>query len=461
MISRLKTANTKNINNIHRILFAAWLLGFGLVISAAAGQAKRPNLAIGKKASTFESGQRVVAMARRPGRIPAGTSCDEIMTSMDILPTLTNLGPWRLSELIKVPAAEWGEPVDGIRQVRYAGEPFEGKPTRVFAYYGQPAGDGPFPGIVLVHGGGGRAFKGWVEHWVKRGYAAIAMDLAGNGPDGRLPDGGPDQSHKAKFRPFTKETVDTVWTYYAVAAVIRAHSLVAAQPAVDKNRIGTMGVSWGGYLTCIVAGLDRRLKVAVPVYGCGFIHEDSIWVDDPVHGEFNKMSAEQRDLWAKNFDPSQYLPGVKFPILFRTGTNDKAYSLASHVRSSDLVDQALVTLSVVPRLVHTHIWSFPEIDVFVDMVLKEGKKMVRLTKTRFEGDEAFTSFSGPQGEMKCELHYTTDKGKWPERNWRVIPAKRNGYKITATLPEKGYIAFFFSATDDRGLYTSSCCQVRE
>jgi len=27
------------------------------------------------------------------------------------------------------------------------------------------------------------------------------------------------------------------------------------------------GISWGGYLTCIVAGIDDRLKAAVPVYG--------------------------------------------------------------------------------------------------------------------------------------------------------------------------------------------------
>jgi dienelactone hydrolase len=38
-----------------------------------------------------------------------------------------------------------------------------------------------FPGIVLVHGGGGAAFAKWAELWAKRGYAGIAMDLAGCG----------------------------------------------------------------------------------------------------------------------------------------------------------------------------------------------------------------------------------------------------------------------------------------
>lgn len=32
------------------------------------------------------------------------------------------------------------------------------------------------------------------------------------------------------------------------------------------------------YMTCIAAGLDNRFKAAVPVYGCGFLHENSVWL---------------------------------------------------------------------------------------------------------------------------------------------------------------------------------------
>lgn len=373
-------------------------------------------------------------------------------------------GPWNLAELEKVPAAEWSPPVDGIREVRYAGEPFEGKPTRVFAYYGQPEGDGPFPGVVLVHGGGGKAFKDWVVHWVKRGYAAIAMDLAGNGPDGRLPDGGPDQSHEAKFRPFTPETVDNVWTYYAVAAVIRAHSLLADQPAVDKNRIGITGISWGGYLTCIVSGLDRRLKVAVPVYGCGFINEDSAWVDD----QFNKMSPEQRDLWVNNFDPSKYLPGVRCPILFITGTNDHPYPLVIHAKSVRLVSDKWRTLTVIPRMPHGHIWTFPEVDTFIEAELKGGQKLLRLTWICvIVGPEiAFSFVTSPEGVKritKVELHYTQDNGKWPEREWKSTPGQidENSIRISAQMPEKGYLAYYLSVTDERGLVVSTLHQERK
>ena len=55
---------------------------------------------------------------------------------------------------------------------------------RVFAYLGRPAtGKGPFPAMVLVHGGGGKAFREWAEHWAKRGYVALAMDTARQWPE--------------------------------------------------------------------------------------------------------------------------------------------------------------------------------------------------------------------------------------------------------------------------------------
>jgi dienelactone hydrolase len=65
------------------------------------------------------------------------------------------------------------------------------------------------------------------------------------------------------------------WAYHAVAAVVLGHSLIRSFPEVDASRIGVTGISWGGYLTCIVAGVDDRFRFAAPVYGCGFLGEGS------------------------------------------------------------------------------------------------------------------------------------------------------------------------------------------
>jgi len=91
-------------------------------------------------------------------------------------------------------------------------------------------GDPGSPPVLLVHGGGGKAFREWAEHWAARGYCALAMDLAGVGPAGRLADGGPDQSDETKFKAFDEKTAKDMWTYHAIADVIRGHNLLRSLP---------------------------------------------------------------------------------------------------------------------------------------------------------------------------------------------------------------------------------------
>lgn len=365
-------------------------------------------------------------------------------------------GPWKLSELKQIPSAAFGERDGLLQPVWYAGEPLENRPTRVFAWYARPEGPGPFPGMVLVHGGGGRAFKDWAEHWAKRGYAAIAMDLAGKGPDGRLPDGGPDQSDDVKFRDFTDETVRDMWSYHAVAAVLRAHSLLAAQPEVDRDRIGITGISWGGYLTCIVAGLDDRLKVAVPVYGCGFLDHNSAWLEP----RFEKMTTVQRQRWVATFDPSQYLSGVSCRILFLNGTNDFAYPLDSY-RQSVLLVQSPKTIAIVPLLPHGHIWTFKEVDAFVDHVMLKTPELPQLSEMQTIGAQVSATVQSTTMITKATLHYSTDGGLWQKREWKSLPAELIAGEISARLPEGRPLVYFLSAVDERGLFVSTLFDTRD
>ncbi len=36
-----------------------------------------------------------------------------------------------------------------------------------------------------------------------------------------------------------------------------------------SEKIGVMGISWGGVIISTIIGIDDRLVFAVPVYGCG------------------------------------------------------------------------------------------------------------------------------------------------------------------------------------------------
>ncbi len=361
-------------------------------------------------------------------------------------------GPWDLSVLKQPPAADWGARTGLVQEVHYEGQPFQGKATHVFGYVGRPAeGAGPFPAMVLMHGGGGKAFREWAEHWAKRGYVALAMDLSGNGPNGRLPDGGPDQSDKTKFREFTDADVRDMWTYHAVAAVVRGHSLLASLPEVDRRRVGITGISWGGYLTCIVVGLDDRLKVAVPVYGCGFLGDNSVWKS----GSLAALSGESRARWLRHFDPSQYLGGVRCPILFLNGSNDFAYPLDSYRRSYELVRSALRTVSVQINLPHGHIWTFGEVDAFVDGVLRGGAPLAKFQPIKVKGETVSARVASQVAVSKPEFHYTTDTGEWQKRKWTTVPARLHAPTISAELPTARPLVCFLSVTDERGLRVSS------
>src|SRR5207245_682974 len=214
---------------------------------------------------------------------------------------------------------------------------------------------------------------------------------------------------------FTDADEKEMWTYHAVAAVIRGHSLLGSLPEVDPHRIGITGISWGGYLTCIVAGLDNRLKVAVPVYGCGFLGEDSVWKT----GSLAKMSSDARERWLHEFDPSQYLPGVACPILFLDGSNDFAYPLDSLRSSYRLVKPRLRHVSVILNLPHGHIWTFKEVDCFVDSVLRGWTPLPRLGPMKIKGDHVSAPVASRVAIKQAQLHYTTDSGEWQKRQWQT------------------------------------------
>ncbi len=89
-----------------------------------------------------------------------------------------------LGRLVDVPdtyEAAAIESADELSPLFYDGLPWDGRPTRVFAWLGLPAprGNGAAPGIILVHGGGGTAFKEWVRYWNNRGFAAMNIALEG------------------------------------------------------------------------------------------------------------------------------------------------------------------------------------------------------------------------------------------------------------------------------------------
>ncbi len=359
-------------------------------------------------------------------------------------------GPWKLENLYCPPRAEWIDTSGELRRLFYDNEPYCGRLTKIFAYLALPE-ELPAPGMVLVHGGGGKAFPQWVRLWAERGYVAIAMDLGGCGEDGeRLPDGGPPQDDKAKFHSIDQPVIEH-WVYHSIAAVVRSVSLLRSLPFVDSDRIGITGISWGGYLTCIVAGLDNRIKVAIPVYGCGFLHENSVWIDI-----LNAMSPEHRGQWIRWYEPSQYLPQCRIPTLWVNGTNDLAYPLDSYQKSYRLVKGERVQCVKV-GMAHGHEpgWSQVEIGIFADECLRGGTPLPRIKTVEREGDILKAAISSDTQVVSAHLNYTVDSGAWQQREWQMLPAELENSTLSATIPRQNFLSYFLTITDERGATVSS------
>ncbi len=378
---------------------------------------------------------------------------------------------WNLDDLDKAPKFTFGDEVpapvgsaETVREIYYEGEAFRGKPTRIFAYYAAPKeSKAKLPAMVLIHGGGGTAFPQWARLWAQRGYVAIAMDLGGVGPKKqKLDDGGPAQADTNKFYDIKNGDKDA-WPYHAVANVIRAHSLLRSMPEVDANRTGVTGISWGGYLTSIVMSVDHRFKVAVPVYGCGYLAENSTWLK-----YFETLGPDLTKKWTQLYDPSSYLADCKTPCLWVNGTNDFAYPLDSYRKSYRLV-KGPRTLCVTVRMPHGHEqgWAPKEIGLFVDSVLTGGKPLAKISTMKREGAAVSATFEAPVKVVKAGLHYTTDPvtgpgaAAWAKRNWQSTDAAIEGEKVSAKLPAEEGIVFFMTITDERGATVSTEHEVIE
>ncbi|MEX2581049.1 MAG: PhoPQ-activated protein PqaA family protein [Verrucomicrobiales bacterium] len=370
-----------------------------------------------------------------------------------------------------------------IHSLIYEGEEIGGEPTEVFAFYASPrtldtAEEGEtFPGIVLIHGGGGTAFSDWVWMWAQRGYAAIAMDLSGRRPpaprfreDGgkiedhnhpreervRLEKGGLDHTHEEKFESIGG-TVEDDWPYHAVANAMRAHTLIRSLPGVDPERTAVTGISWGGYTTCLVASLDDRFKAAVPVYGCGFLHEG-----ESVQKPSIDALGERRDAWVAAYDPSSHLGKSEVPMLWVNGTHDKHYPLDSYAKSYALV-KGPRTLRIQPRMSHGHGpgWAPKEIGLFVDSILKEGALLAEVGEMTVHAQTVTVPFESPTEIVKAELHFTSETGPRAERDWRSLPADiGNGEAVARGLPAEAN-TWLMTLTDDRGAMVSSEVRFRK
>jgi len=123
-------------------------------------------------------------------------------------------------------------------------------------YLARPEGDGPFPGVVIIHEiyGLNENIKDITRRFAQEGYGALAVDLFA----GR-------NRMVCMFRFMGGMLLNSLH-HGGIRDLKAALSFLAEQPGVDRNRLGAVGYCMGGGFAIAWACTDNRLKAIAPYY---------------------------------------------------------------------------------------------------------------------------------------------------------------------------------------------------
>ena len=139
-----------------------------------------------------------------------------------------------------------------------------------------PDGDGPFPGVVVVHEASGLNdnIRDICRRFAREGYAALGVDLFGS------------RSRAACMARMFAGAMAGNLDYYGIPALKAALGRLASQPQVDAARIGAIGFCLGGSIVLTWACTDDRLAAIAPYYGAAPRPRDAIRRLCPVVGSW-------------------------------------------------------------------------------------------------------------------------------------------------------------------------------
>ena len=367
----------------------------------------------------------------------------------------------QLSDLTNAPKihlVKGSKSSDNPRAIFFDALPWKGKSTRAYGWLGMPKSNGSkVPAVVLVHGGGGSAFKEWVERWNEQGFAAISIAVEGqtdrkvDNDDGkkiwhRHPWAGPS---RVGIFGDSDEPLTDQWMYHAVSQTILAHTLMRTLPEVDSSKVGLMGVSWGGIITSIVMGIDSRFAFAIPVYGCGYLNE----ADNHYKG-----ALENNSDYLNGWEAGLRLTKAKMPSLWFSWPGDKHFPMEI-LKKSYLKQTGPNVVSLVPDMGHGHrpAWSRPESYAFAREIVNSGETWCQHLSSGVLDKQAYARFKTSRSLDQALLVNSTETGFTGNRKWIQTPIRltqKNDIWLADWPLPKGTTGWFINVEAD-GLIVSS------
>jgi len=238
-------------------------------------------------------------------------------------------------------------------------------------------GAGPFPAVLVIHGGAWRAgnksdVRPIMPDFVRHGYVAI--------------------SPQYRFCP--KETFPA--QVHDVKAAVRWIKANAKKYRIDPDRIGAIGFSAGGHLALMLgvtspsdglegesspAGADSRVKAVVNYFGpTDLAAKDLPEVSKPLVKDFLGGPADAKPDAALKASPLTYVSKDDAPVLTFQGTNDPLVPYNQAIKLAQAMSTAGVPGRVELMVGASHGWGGAEMErttreafAFFDRYLKDGK----------------------------------------------------------------------------------------
>lgn len=205
------------------------------------------------------------------------------------------------------------------------------------------------PVLLSVHGGPMSQYgNSWFDEfqlWTGAGYAVVYCNP--HGSTGRT-----EAWARAIRPPEAPEEPGTGWGGIDAGDVLAVlDAALAREPALDPERVGVLGGSYGGYMTSWLVGHTDRFAAACSERACNNLESEE-WSSDSAgyfRYEFGVTHLDRPDVY-RRMSPMSYVRDIDTPLLILHAEDD----LRCHVEQAD---QLFVALRMLGKPVEY--WRFP------------------------------------------------------------------------------------------------------
>ena len=190
------------------------------------------------------------------------------------------------------------------------------KGGRVPATLIEPPGSGPFAGVIIQHG---LPSNRQAEYKIGKLYADMgAVVITIDAPFAR-----PENENRFPLLFTEQDREDQI---QLIVDLRRAIDLLATRQNVDPNRLAYVGVSYGGMIGGLLAGVEDRLQSYVLVVGdSGLVNHHMIGIEGMIT-PLDEMTEEEKKQWIDTMwpiEPVHYISHAKpAALLFQNGIKD-------------------------------------------------------------------------------------------------------------------------------------------